>query len=304
MTPSPPAVVVVGSINTDHVVRVARLPGEGETVMGSHYLHAAGGKGLNQAVAAARQGVPVAFVGCVGTDGAGRELLALMVDEGIDVSHVRRVDDESTGVALVTVAEDGANCIVVASLANGRMEASDIEAAGSMIDGAKVLLAQMEVPAVAVEAALSRARAAGVVTILNPAPAGGPLPARSLASVDILVPNSTEAAALTGLGADDAVAALRLLGPPTVVVTIGEEGALAATDEGVTRVAPFPVRATDTTGAGDAFCGVLAAAIASGSSLPAALRRASAAGALAATVHGAVPSLPAAAAVDALLGEG
>jgi ribokinase len=301
VTSSPGAVVVVGSLNTDHVVRVAHLPGEGETVTGSHYLLAAGGKGLNQAVAAARQGASVVFVGCVGADGPGRELLRLLVDEGVDVSHVRVVDEVATGVALVTVAEDGANSIVVAPLANGRLTPCDIEAAGTVIERAGVLLAQLEVPASAVEAALTRARGAGVVTILNPAPASGPLPAGLLASVDILVPNASEAAAITGVAVDDAVVALRRLGPSTVVVTVGEEGSLVASEDGVARVAPFPVRATDTTGAGDAFCGVLAAAIAAGSSLPVALRRASAAGALTATIHGAVPSLPTAAAVEGLL---
>ena len=137
---------------------------------GSHYLRVGRRQRSQPGRGRRPPGVPVAFVGCVGADGAGRELLALLVDEGIDVSHVRRVDDEATGVALVTVAEDGANSIVVAPLANGRLAPSDIEAAGSVIDGATVVLAQMEVPAAAVEAALSRARAAGVVTILNPGP--------------------------------------------------------------------------------------------------------------------------------------
>jgi ribokinase len=299
----PAAVVVVGSLNMDYLIRVAHLPGEGETVAGTDYLVAAGGKGLNQAVAAARQGASVAFVGCVGADGPGRHLLSLLVDEGVDVSHVRIVDDSATGVALVTVAEGGANSIVVAPLANSRLTPLDISGAGSLIDGARVLLAQMEVPAAAVEAALIRARGAGVVTMLNPAPVAGTKAAGLIGLVDILVPNAGEAAALTGLGAREAGAALRLLGASKVVVTVGSAGAFVAGEEGVTEVDPFPVRAVDTTGAGDAFCGVLAAGVADGLSFPAALRRASAAGALAATVPGAVPSLPTAAAVDALLAD-
>src|ERR1019366_2106696 len=186
MRAGPAAVVVVGSLNTDYLVRVDHLPAEGETVTGDDYLVAAGGKGLNQAVAAARQGVSVAFVGCVGADAAGRALLELLVGEGIDVSHVRVVEGEATGVALVTVAAGGANSIVVAPLANGCLDASDIEAAGSLISGAEVVLAQMEVPMAVVSAALVRARAAGVVTVLNPAPASGPLPGGLLGSVSIL----------------------------------------------------------------------------------------------------------------------
>jgi ribokinase len=303
VSPPPPAVVVVGSLNMDHLIRVARLPGEGETVAGTDYLVAAGGKGLNQAVAAARQGASVALVGCVGADGPGRQLLSLLVDEGVDVSHVRVVDDTATGVALVTVAEGGANSIVVAPMANSRLTPSDILGAGPLIEGARVLLAQLEVPAAAVEAALVRARGAGVVTMLNPAPVFGALAAGFLGLVDILVPNAGESAALTGLDAREAGVALRLLGPSKVVVTVGSAGALMVGEEGVAEVDPFPVRAVDTTGAGDAFCGVLAAGVADGLSFPVALRRASAAGALAATVPGAVPSLPTAAAVDALVAE-
>jgi ribokinase len=303
VTASPPAVVVVGSLNTDYVVRVDHLPASGETVTGSDYLVAAGGKGLNQAVAAARQGVSVAFVGCVGADGA--TLLALLVAEGVDVSHVRVVPNAATGVALVTVASGGANTIVVAPLANGLVSASDIDGASSVIAGAEVVLAQLEVPMEAVSALFVQAQAAGVVTVLNPAPASGPLPDSLLGTVDILIPNETEAAALTGLaGRSEAAVALRHAGAGSVIVTMGSEGAVVAQAgvAGVVRVAPFFVRAVDTTAAGDAFCGALVAALAGGSSLSEACRRGSAAGALATTVVGAVPSLPTAAMVDGLLG--
>jgi ribokinase len=296
-----PAVVVIGSLNTDHIVRVDRLPLEGETVTGDSYLVAAGGKGLNQAVAAARQGASVAFVGCVGGDPAGRYLLDLLREEGVGVDSVRVAEGAASGVALVTVAASGANTVVVAPLANRMLATADIEAAGHLIDGARVVLAQLEVPHAAVLAGLSRARAAGGVAILNPAPAAGPLPAALLEVVDVLVPNETEAAALTGLAVEDAALALRRAGPATVIVTLGSAGALAVTGEGVSTVHPFDVRVVDPTGAGDAFSGTLAAALAAGQPLEAALRRSSAAGALAATAAGAVPSLPAAPAVDALL---
>jgi ribokinase len=309
VTARPPAVVVVGSLNTDHVIRVDHLPASGETVTGSDYLVVAGGKGLNQAIAAARQGVSVAFVGCVGADGG--LLLDLLVAEGVDVSHVRVVPDTSTGVALVTVASGGANTVVVAPLANGLVSAADVSAATSLIAGAAVVLAQLEIPLAAVSALLVQARAAGVVTVLNPAPASGPLPASLLGMVDILIPNETEAAALTGL--TDCPSAARALqgsgGAGSVIVTMGSEGAVVAgvgpageAGAGVFRVAPFPVRAVDTTAAGDAFSGVLVAALAGGSSLSEACRRGSAAGALATTAVGAVPSLPTAAMVDGLLG--
>jgi ribokinase len=319
MTARPPAVVVVGSLNTDHVVRVDHLPASGETVTGSDYLVVPGGKGLNQAIAAARQGVSVAFVGCVGADGSS--LVGLLESEGVDVSHVRVIPDTATGVALVTVASGGANTVVVAPMANGLVSTADIDAASSVIAGAAVVLAQLEVPLVAVSALLVQARAAGVLTVLNPAPASGPLPASLLGTVDILIPNETEAAALTGL-TDCPSAALALRGSGgagSVIVTMGSEGAVvagtevgsaageagqaAAVDEAVVRrVAPFAVRAVDTTAAGDAFCGTLVAALAGGASLSEACRRGSAAGALATTVVGAVPSLPTAAMVDGLLG--
>jgi ribokinase len=303
MTADAPAVVVVGGLNTDYVVRVDHLPAEGETVGGNDYLVAAGGKGLNQAVAAARQGADVALVGCVGMDSAGTALLDLLDGEGVDISHVRVVADSGTGVALITVASGGDNTIVVAPLANACLSPADIAAARSLISGAAVVLAQLEVPLAAVSAALGQARAAGVLTVLNPAPASGPLAPGLLGTVDLLIPNETEAAALTGVaGGERAAMALLRSGVAQVIVTMGAGGAVMAGESGVRRVAPFPVRAVDTTGAGDAFCGALVAALAGGLQLTAAARRASAAGALAATAAGAVPSLPTAATVDGLLG--
>jgi ribokinase len=296
-------VVVVGSANLDHVALVDRLPEQSATISATGYFTAAGGKGLNQAVSAARQGVDVAFVGCIGDDAAGLALRDLLRAEQIDTTGLRCPPGEATGLAFVTVGSGGENTVVVAALANGRMTTDDVEAAGPLIDRARVLLVQLEIPIDAVRAALSRARAAGVTTVLNPAPATGPLPGDVLALVDVLVPNLVEAAALTGrpASAGDMARALFAAGGRTVVVTMGEQGAIVAAKDRLDAMPAFSLDAVDSTGAGDAFCGVLAAGLARDQPLDVALRRATAAGALATTVRGAVPSLPTAAAIDDLL---
>jgi ribokinase len=294
-------VAVVGSANIDHVVVVPRLPSEGETVVASRYLQAAGGKGLNQAVAAARQGSPVEFVASIGDDPGGDGLLRLLAAEGIETSGVRRPAGELTGLAMVTVAPGGVNTVVVAPLANAGLGPADVDAAGPAIDQAAVVLAQLEVPLEAVARALERGRLGGAVTMLNAAPVAGPLPDRLLDLVDVLIANQAEASHLTGVPAEQAGMRLVAQGCPTVITTLGARGALLATATGVTEVAAFTVEAMDATAAGDAFCGALAAGLAAGLPLMAALRRAAAAGALATTITGAVPSLPTRAAVDALL---
>jgi ribokinase len=303
-------VVVVGSANVDHVALVDRLPEQSATISATGYFTAAGGKGLNQAVSAARQGAGVAFVGCIGDDAAGLTLRDLLRAEQIDTTGLRCLPGEATGLAFVTVGSGGENTVVVAALANGRMTTDDVEAAGPLIEQARVLLVQLEIPIDAVRAALSRARAAGVTTVLNPAPATGSLPGDLLALVDVLVPNLVEAAALTGRAsgsvssssAGDMARALVAAGGRTVVVTMGERGAIVASDGGIEVIPACTVHAVDSTGAGDAFCGVLAAGLAQDQPLEVALCRATAAGALATTVRGAVPSLPTAAAIDHLLG--
>jgi ribokinase len=306
---TPGRVVVVGSANTDHVARVARLPAVGETIVADGYLTAPGGKGLNQAVAAARQGASVALIACVGTDEAGDELVRLLAAEGIDPVGLRRTSGAPTGLAMVTVAEGGANTVVVAPLANSRLSPEDIDTdgAGAVIETASALLVQLEVQPPVVERALRLAQAAGVMTVLNPAPAPGRvgegLAGVDLRLIDVLVPNETEATTLTGLPAEEAGPALVAAGCSAVVVTMGAKGALVATVGAAApvHVPAFAVTSVDATAAGDAFCGALAAGLAAGQSLTVALRRASAAGALATTVLGAVPSLPSAAAVDRLL---
>jgi ribokinase len=302
-------VVVVGSLNLDLVVRAPRLPQPGETLLGTGSATAAGGKGLNQAVAAARQGAVTAMIGMVGDDAYGAELLGLAATEGIDARGIGRAHGDGTGVAHITVDDAGTNCIVVVPRSNRRVDAAHVRAHASLLRAARVVLVQLEVPLDGVAEALSIARDAGVTTILNPAPAR-PLADEVLRRCDLLVPNETEAAALTGLdtaseaGARTAARRLTERTGSTVVVTLGHRGAVYCDGHGVhDSVRPFPVATRDTTAAGDAFCGTLAAALAAGLPLEAALRRASAAGALAATAPGAVPSLPTSAAVDLLLGD-
>lgn len=270
-------VCVVGSANLDLVATAQRLPRPGETVMGDSYREHAGGKGLNQAVAAARAGARTAFVGALGDDHAGELLAGVLVNEGIDTSHVRRVP-EPTGRALIGVAGDGENSIIVIGGANLTVRADDLPEA-------RVVLAQLEVPGDAVTRAFARSRASGAVTVLNPAPAVQ-VSADLLGMCDVVVPNESEAESLGG------AAQLLAAGAKAVVVTMGARGAALHTRDGVVAIEPFVVDAIDTTAAGDSFCGALAARLAAGDELPDALRFAAAAGALCATNAGAVPSIP------------
>ncbi|MCU1389704.1 MAG: rbsK [Ilumatobacteraceae bacterium] len=287
-------VCVIGSANLDLVATTDRLPGPGETVLGSTYAEHAGGKGLNQAVAAARAGAVTAFAAAVGDDDAARQLLQVMGDDGIDVTSVVRLDGVPTGRALIGVSAEAENFIIVVAGANGLLEPTQVvEAAGS----ARVVLAQLEVPIETVHAALAAGRAAGAVTVLNPAPApAGGLPASLLELCDVVIPNEHEVELLGGLDA------LFELGAKAVVVTLGARGAKLCTPDGaVSFVRAFTVDAIDTTAAGDAFCGGFAAAIAGGAAMVEALRFAAATAALATTRAGAVPSLPSRVQIDALL---
>lgn len=270
-------VCVVGSANLDLVATVQRLPAPGETVPGSSYHEYPGGKGLNQAVAAARSGARTSFVGALGLDDAAALLSHVLDDDGIDTTHVTRVS-LPTGRALIFVSAEGENSIVVVSGANQAVLVDSLPSAA-------VWLSQLEVPVAAIERAFTAARSSGAVTVLNPAPAMN-LPDSLLALCDIVVPNEHEVELLGG------VDRLRSLGARAVVVTLGSRGAEIHTESGVHRVAPFPVMPIDTTGAGDTFCGSLSARLAAGDSLEDAARFASAAGALCTTVAGAVPSIP------------
>lgn len=292
-------VAVVGSINQDLVVETAALPAPGETVIGSELVRFAGGKGANQAVAAARMGAAVAFVGRVGGDHSAAWLLDGLRRDGIDVARVSR-DDGASGTALITVAADGGNTIVVAPGANWRLSIDDVEAARSAIESSDALLLQLEVPLDATRRAAEIARASGSTVFLNPSPAA-PLADALLALVDLLVLNQTELAILAGATA--AGSALLTGGVSTVVVTLGAAGAECFTRAGTRTVPPFLTRAVDPTAAGDAFLGALAAT-AKELGLEHALDFASAAGALATTRLGAQSSLPTRAEVETLLRTG
>lgn len=286
-----PRVVVVGSANVDQVFRVERIPAPGETVL-SHGLETSrGGKGQNQAVAAARTGARVSFVGAVGGDDFATMTLDGLVSDGIDTARVRRVG-APTGTALIAVDAAGENSIIVEPGANAKLELDDTDRA--LIAGADVLLLQLEIPLAAVQAAAEAANGTGTVAILNAAPIA-PLPAELLALLDVLVVNEHEEARLrSDTGIDDLTGIV-----PVVVVTLGGEGAELRVRAGRSiRVPAPPVEVVDSTGAGDAFCGAFAAALGEGMDYEDATRFAVAAGSLSVQHRGAVPSIPVRAAID------
>lgn len=301
-----PNVVVVGSVNMDLVVRVARLPRPGETLHGRSFDTVPGGKGANQAVAAARLGAAVRMVGRVGGDAFGGRLVESLRGYGVDTRHVRTTPDCSSGVATIGVEESGENAIVVIAGANGCVTPDDVARAERVIAAADTVLLQLEIPAATVAAAVATARRYGVRVILNPAPASAALPA-ALFRVDAICPNESEARALTGIGGKGIRAALaqaRWLighGAGLAVVTLGARGAAWCERGGEPiHMPPFRVKAVDTTAAGDAFAGALAVALSEGRGAAEAVRFACAAGALAATKPGAQPAMPSRAEVDAL----
>ena len=290
-------IVVVGSINMDLVTRADKIPIPGETVIGGDLETIPGGKGANQAVAAARQGAYVAMVGHIGNDVFAKQLKANLDADGVNQTYVTEVKAAS-GVALIVVDVSGQNSIVVAPGANGWLTPADVEAAADEIKLADVMLLQLEVPVETVHRAAQLAHESGVRVILNPAPAQ-PLPAALLQLVDVLVPNESEAAVLAGVAVEDeeglkrAATILQSLGVATIILTLGSRGALLAQDGKFTHFPPFDVvDVVDTTAAGDAFVGGLATAIAGGAHVGAAIPWGNAAGAVAITRAGAQPSLP------------
>lgn len=291
-------VLVFGSANADLVFAVPELPAPGVTVLGEGVRSFPGGKGANQAVAAARDGAATRFAGCVGDDGFAGVATAALRDAGVDLARLAVVD-APTGCASICVDPAGRNQIAVAPGANSLATASQIEDAA--LTASTVVLLQMEVPADEIAALVRRARARGARVVLNLAPPGE-LALDTLAALDLLVVNEHEAAVLAArLGCGDGAAALRAALAVDVVVTRGEAGAEAATATGVVAVPAFPVAVVDTTGAGDCFCGVLCAGLDRGLTLGAAMRRASAAAAIACTRPGAATSSPTAAETDAFL---
>lgn len=294
-----PPVVIVGSSNTDLVVGVPRLPAPGETVTGHRFQKVPGGKGANQAVAAARAGARVTFVGSIGRDEFGEAALRALRREGIDTRYVARSRAAPGGVALILVDARGENLIGVARGSNQELSPRHIDAALPAIRAARCLVVQLEVPLGAVARAIERAVGCGVAVVLNPAPA----PARRLspallARVRFLTPNQNELAALTGLPArrrtevEQAASRLHRLGVEHVLATCGARGVCWRTAAGVRWFAPPRVDAVDTVGAGDCFSGTFAAAIAEGQTVPEAIRFAVAAAALAVTRPGAQDGMP------------
>jgi ribokinase len=294
-------VIVVGSLNMDLVVRSPRHPQPGETLLGGEFRTYPGGKGANQAVAAARVGAMTDMVGCVGEDAFGEALLANLRQEGVETRYVTQVEGAS-GVALITVSDDGQNTIVVAQGANAVLAPKDVERAAEVFTPGSVLLTQLEVPMETIAYSVNLAKANGAIVILNPAPAQALDPAL-LAQIDYLVPNQHELALLTGESDIEAgVNILRGLGVRNVLVTLGGDGVLLASETARLRVPAYVVTAVDTTAAGDAFVGAFGAALAVGLSPQEAVRWGTAAGAIAVTRVGAQPSLPTRAEVEELLG--
>jgi ribokinase len=293
----PAKVVVIGSLNMDLVTRAPRLPRGGETLIGESFATVSGGKGANQAVAAARLGAQVSMVGCVGSDAYGEQLRGALLAEQIDCQAVSTVDD-SSGVALIVVDDNSQNAIVIVAGANGALTAEVIDRFDAVLQAADVIICQLEVPDATVGHALKRGRELGKTVILNPAPASRPLPADWYASIDYLIPNESEAAALSGVpvdslaSAETAASRLISLGAGKVIITLGAQGSLFANGKGFEHFPAPKVKAVDTTAAGDTFVGGFAAALAAGKSEVDAIRFGQVAAALSVTRAGAQPSIP------------
>ncbi len=272
-------VLVVGSANLDIVGRAPRHPNPGETLIGTQYAEYAGGKGLNQAVAASRAGAPTSFIAALGDDTAGATLRSIAVDSGVDVAHLQTIAGTPTGRALIVVDDDGENTIIVIPGANARCEPSEVT------EDSAVVLAQLEIPTPTVAEMFRRAKSKGARTVLNPAPAAA-LPPDVLRLCDIVIPNEHEVELLGG------VDALHAGGVHTVIVTRGADGIEIFEPNRHVALPAFAVTAIDTTGAGDAFCGSLCAALAGGADIDESSRFAMATAAIATTRPGAVPSMP------------
>ena len=298
-------IVVIGSSNMDLVCRVDSRPRPGETVLGGDLMSVPGGKGANQAVAAARLGAEVHFIGRVGDDGFGRQLLAGLRRDKVRTGHTLVSEGVSSGCALIVVDQRGENSIVVAPGANYRVSPADIDAAKELLARASVVVMQLEVPLKTVQYAIGLCRRLGTFTILDPAPVPADGLPRAFYGVDILTPNQGEAQALLGRpvrGRDGLAAgrALRKFGPRAVVMKLGEKGAMIVRDQAI-EVPGYRVKVVDTTAAGDAFTAALAVALSEGRDLPEAVQWANAAGALCCQGFGAQPSLPKRSLVDALV---
>ena len=301
-------IAVVGSVNVDMSLHVKRIPDPGETVIDGVFATAMGGKGANQAVAAARAGAAVSLIARVGKDTFGDEAVRALEHEHVDTRFVRRDPSAATGVAMIFVDAKGENRIGVASGANYCLSVEDVLAAEEVIASADALLLQLEIPLDTVEAAAKVATAHKVPVILNPAPACALLNGL-LKQVSVITPNKGELQSLTGIAVrddqqmNDAVANLQAEGVETVIVTLGPRGLILASQDGTHHYESHRVKALDSTAAGDVFSGTLSAALAEGQSLPAATRFANAAAALSVTRAGAQPSIPKRSEIDQFLRE-
>lgn len=299
-------IVVVGSSNTDMILKLDRIPQPGETILGGEFVIAAGGKGANQAVAAAAAGGAVTFIARVGNDMFGNQAIAGFVEHGINVNHVQQ-DKCASGVALIFVAQDGENSIGVGSGANAKLSPADVRKAKSAFAAADAVVMQLETPLETVQAAADLATSCRARVILNPAPAQ-PLPDKLLKKVSILTPNETEAELLTGIKVTDEASCGRAAdillrkGVQTVIITLGSRGAFVATADSKRLVAGFKVKPIDTTAGGDTFNGALAVALAEGQPMADAVRFANAAGAISVTRMGAQPSAPSRKEIEKLVG--
>ncbi|AWI08954.1 ribokinase [Ereboglobus luteus] len=303
-----PRILVVGSSNTDMIIKVGRIPRPGETLIGGRFVTAAGGKGANQAVAAARAGADVTFVARVGRDMFGDRTLAGLKADKINTRHIQRDPKAPSGVALIFVSESGENSIAVASGANEKLLPKDVQNAEAAFKNADMLVTQLENPVSSITAAARLAKKHGVPVILNPAPApAAPLPASLLKLVSIITPNETEAEFLSGIKVTDtasAEAAARVImgkGVKNVIITLGSKGAYLCNAETSKLVPVRKVKAVDTTAAGDTFNGALAVALSEGRSLADAVCFANAAATISVTRLGAQPSAPTRAEIERLM---
>lgn len=293
---SQPKITVIGSINMDLVIRCHHLPAPGQTILANSSSEICGGKGANQAVAAARAGGVVTMIGRVGDDAFANRLVANLQDVGIQAEHVLRTDHCASGLAVVAVEDSGQNSIMVVPGANGRVSVADIENARSEIEASDVVLLQLEIPIAAVVAAIRIAKQAGVRVILDPAPALDVWP-ESFFQADLMCPNESEAAAFFGhpienvVQAEAAARTIHARGAKNVAITLGDQGTLLFDGQQTHLVSPYEIIAVDSTAAGDAFAGALAVYWAEKNNLLDAVRFGNAAGALAASRQGAQPSL-------------
>lgn len=298
--------VVLGSVNADHVLRVPHFPRPGETLTGHSYQVVPGGKGANQAVAAARLGAPVSFIARIGDDAIGQQMRQGFEQDGIDVSAVELDETLPTGIAIIYVSDEGENSIGISAEANGALSPAMVKRHEAMIADAHTLLLQLEVPLESVFEAAKLARSHGTRVVLNPAPAR-PLPAELLALVDFITPNQTEAELLTGVKVSDeasaaqAAARFHQMGISDVMITLGSQGVYCSNARQQQLIPGFRVEAVDTTAAGDTFNGALLAAELAGADFNAAVRFAHGAAALSVTKFGAQSSIPSKVEVDAFL---